>query len=81
MPRFQGRSFSKRVVGAEPVKSAQSAIKIHEFHYFFPDLTHFLAQVVGVLAQAVGAQAHTTEYETTPLLSLMSHGHFFEIVS
>ena len=41
---IQGRSFAKQVVGAEPVKTAESTIKIIEFHIianicssFFPN--------------------------------------------
>ena len=58
-PRHQGRSFAKQVVGAEPAKTTQYC-ENPSISYFSSDLTHFLAQVVG-------AQAHTTEYEITPL--------------
>ena len=62
----QGRSFAKQVEGAEPVKTTQSTIKVLEFPDSSSVLTHFPAQVVG-------AQAHTTEYETTPLfLSILT---------
>ena len=57
-------------MGAEPVKTAQSIIIILPFNDFSSDLTHFLAQVKDFrpfLTQVVGAQAPTTEYETTPL--------------
>ena len=64
---YQGRSFTKQVEGAEPVKTTQSTINILEIPDFSSDLTHIHAQVVGALTQIVGAQAHTTEYETTPL--------------
>ena len=57
-------------MGVEPVKTAQITIIILQFNDFSSDLTHFLAQVKDFrpfLAQVVGAQAPTTEYETTPL--------------
>ena len=38
--------FAKWVVGAEPVKTAQSTIIILQFNDFSSDLTHFLAQTV-----------------------------------
>ena len=57
-------------MGAEAVKTAQGTIKIAEFQNLSPDLTHFLAamkEFSPFLTQVVGAQAPTTEYETTPL--------------
>ena len=67
----QGRSFSKQVDGAEPVKTTRSTIKFLEFPDLSSDLTHFLAQVVEALTQVVGAQAPTTKYETTPWLCVL----------
>ena len=66
----QGCRFAKWVVGAEPVETAQNTIINLQFNDFSSDLTHFLAQVKDFrpfLTQVVGAQAPTTEYETTPL--------------
>ena len=62
----QGRSFAKQVVGAEPVKTTQSTIKILEFLCLlgFDTLSR---SSCGSSDPSCGAQAHTTEYETTPL--------------
>ena len=55
----QRRSFSKQVEGLNR-KTAQRTIKILEFPHFYPDLTHFLAQVndfMPFLTQVEGAEA------------------------
>ena len=39
-----GRSFAKQVVGTEPIKTAQSTIKILELDFSL-DVTHFLAEI------------------------------------
>ena len=70
MRYFQGRSFAKQVEGAEPIlKLLKVASKSLNFRFLlgFDTLSLFHFQVVGALTQVVGAQAHTTEYETTPL--------------
>ena len=70
MSTTQGRSFAKQVVGAEPVKTAHSTIKILEFHISPPNLAHSHVEIKEFrpfLTQVAGAQAPTTEYETTPL--------------
>ena len=69
---YMGRSFTKQVVGAEPVKTAQSTIKILEFHTS-PRIWHTFSlklRNLGFSDPSCGGstQAPTTEYETTPLI-------------
>ena len=66
--------FAKLRPWAEPIITAQSTTIILQFNDFSSNLTQFLAQVKDFrpfLTQVVGAQAPTTEYETTPLVALV----------